>query len=61
MVIDQQLQDQLKALETAQEPLFPGCHRHPTRKTKYFCALAEAFEAGRLVAVRPGQEGLFQE
>ena len=57
LIINRKLQTQLEMLQASQSPIIPGGHRHPTRKNKYFRALAEAFEAGCLKAVHPIKEG----
>lgn len=52
MTPDQDLFERLCDLRDAQQPLGPGMPRNPKRKTDYFTALAQAFEAGHLVPVR---------
>ena len=52
-VHDQDLHERLNELRAAQESPIPTMPRHPSRKNAYFRALAEAFEAGNLLPVKP--------
>lgn len=56
MTPDQGLFERLCDLRDAQAPPVPGMPRNPKKKTAYFKALAEAFEAGHLLPLR---ENLF--
>jgi len=55
-VHDQDLHEWLNELRAAQQPPIPTMPRHPSRKNAYFRALAEAFEAGNLLPVKPESE-----
>ncbi len=48
---DADMKEWLDSLFLAQRPLFPSGPRHPKHKKAYFEALAEAYEAHRLVPV----------
>ena len=48
---DQKLFEHLCDLRDQQAPPAPGMPRSPKHKAAYFKALAEAFEAGRLVPI----------
>mgnify|MGYP003451269832 CR=1 FL=1 len=50
-VFDAELSIYLEGLRADQEPIMEGMPRHPKYKGAYFRALAEAFEAGKLLPV----------